>query len=549
MDQLPVLIVGAGPTGLAMACNLVRYGVKFRIVESASTPSIYSRAIGIQPRTLEYFHDLGVSDQLIAEGRKIYVVNGYVEGEKAFQLVTHTLERFSTQFPFLLSVPQSKTEKILEEKLNSFGIKVERGVSFETVEEREGLKVRLRLSDGKEELIDPIYLIACDGAHSQVRKSLNIEFKGHQDPHLFLLADLSLDWKYSDDAVHFFLGKKGTFGFIPLPGSKLFRFVSPLNVNESNLEPSFDLLKRVLKERGFWDKITINNVEWLSPFTVQYRSTLCFRNGNIFFLGDAAHIHSPVGGQGMNLGIQDAANLSWKLAIVLQNYGRKELLESYNWERRPIAQKVLRGTEVATNIVAIKFILFRWFRNAALRLIGKFRAFSVAITGRVSQLKHSYRESYVSYNYQIPFIKGWYSFRSAPIGGDRMPDTGSLRLKNDEKIYYLNSILKEPTHHLLIFLGQNFIDEIPEEYYQLVSNLKYYYGTLIIPHLVVPFGQFPFPHSWKRSVIYDPEQRMHIKFGASTPCLYLIRPDKHISFRSHPVDEEALFRYLDQIFY
>lgn len=549
MDQLPVLIVGAGPTGLAMACNLVRYGVKFRIVEATPAPSIYSRAMGIQPGTLEHFHDLGVSDQLIAEGKKIYVINGYIEGEKALQLVTHPLERFYTQFPFLLSVPQSTTERVLEEKLNSFGIKVERGLSFESVEEADGLKVRLRGEDGKETLVNPTYLIACDGAHSQVRKSLNIEFKGHQDVHHFLLADLSVDWKYSDDSIHFFLGKKGTFGFIPFPGNKLFRLIAALNAGESNLEPSFDLLKRVLKARGFWDKITINNVGWLSVFDIQYRCIQSFRHGNTFFLGDASHIHSPVGGQGMNLGIQDAANLSWKLALVLQNYGRKEILDSFNWERRPIAQRVLRGTEVATNIIGMKFILFRWLRNVILRLMAKFKSFNAKIVGRVSQLKHSYRESPLSYNYQVPFIKGWYNFRSAPVAGDRMPDVGSLRLKNDETSYYLNSILKEPTHHLLIFPGQNFTDEIPESYYQFVSNLKYYYGTLIIPHLVVPFGQFPFPHSWKHSVIYDPEQRMHIKFGAFAPCLYLIRPDKHISFRSHPIDEEALFRYLDQIFY
>lgn len=549
MDKLPVLIVGAGPTGLTFACNLVRYGVKFRIVESEAAPSIYSRAMGIQARTMEHFYDLGVSDQLLAEGRKIYSINGYIEGVKAIHLVTHPLEKQYTQFPFMLSIPQSITERILEDKLNSYGIKVERGVSFQSVDETNELRVKLTTKDGQEEVVNPGYIIACDGAHSAVRKSLNIEFKGHKDSHHFLLADLSLDWKYPDDSVHIFLSKKGTFGFIPFPGSRLFRMVAPLNPNEIKYEATFDSLKKVLKARDFWDQITISNVGWLTTFTIQYRSTPSFRKGNVFFLGDASHIHSPVGGQGMNLGVQDAANLSWKLAFVMQDHGRKELLDTYNWERRPIAQKILRGTEVATNLVAMRHVVFREIRNSVLKFAVKFKRFNEFIAKRASQLKHSYRESPVSNNYQVPFIKGWYSFRSAPVAGDRMPDVNSLRLKNDENNYYLNSILKEPTHHLLIFLGQNHIDEIPEEYYQLVSNLKYYYGTLIIPHLVVPFQEFPFPHSWRHSIIYDPQQKMHTIFGAYTSCLYLIRPDKYISFRSHPIDDEPLFRYLDQIFY
>lgn len=549
MDQLPVLIIGAGPTGLTMACNLVRFGVKFRIIDKAPTQSTYSRAIVIQPRTMELFYDLGITERLISEGKKIFTVNGYIDGTQALQLVTHPLEKLNTQFPFLLSVPEATTERIMEEKLQAFGVKVERGVTFVSATDEDGIKVKLINSKGIEEEVNTLYLLGCDGARSEVRKNIDVEFKGHADDQHFLLADLELDWKYSDDAVHAFLSKKGTLAFLPLPGKSRFRLVSPLNSDEIKLEASQETLKKILKTRGWLDKLSIINVGWISIFSLQYRCASSFRKGNVFLLGDAAHNHNPVGGLGMNMGIHDATNLSWKLALVLQNIGRKELLDSYNWERRPIAQKTLRGTEFATNIVAMKSSLFRWFRINFFKNTLKFKAYSETIIKRISLLNNNYRQSVVSFNFQTPFIKGWYRFRSSPLAGDRMPDVRSLQIKGDETKYSLSALLKEPTLHLLIFLGQNFTDDVPESYYQLVSNLAHYYGSLITPHLVVPFAEFPFPHSWKKSVIFDPEQRMHTTFGASTACIYLIRPDKHIGFRSHPIDEEALFKYLDQIFY
>jgi 2-polyprenyl-6-methoxyphenol hydroxylase-like FAD-dependent oxidoreductase len=362
--MIDVIVAGAGPTGLVLAAELARRGVSVLQVDARTEPCPQSRAYGIHARTLEILDAMGLADELLASGCRTVGANVY---ERRTHLVRTGMEHLPSAWPFLLSVPQSVTEAALERRLRRLGGAVQRGTSVVAAwQDDEGVSVSLRTGD-RERVVRAGWLVGCDGAHSAVRDSMGAAFVGRSYPEDWMLADLSVDWGLSYDELHGFVTPQGYVSFNPRVGDRAFRLV--FDVSGSRLAGRRELgatdIQRVLEERGLPGRI-VGEPEWTAPFRTHCRLASRFRAGRVLIAGDAAHIHSPIGGQGMNAGIQDAWNLGWKLAATVQG-APDALLDTYERERRPVAQRILRSTDQANGWLTGRGALQR----GALRVLGR----------------------------------------------------------------------------------------------------------------------------------------------------------------------------------
>ena len=344
--DVPVLIVGAGPTGLTAALELSRLGIGVRIVDRAPEPSPASRALGVQARTVELLRVRGVGDEMLRLGNPARATTLYSGGEK---LAAIELHRMPSEFNYVLLLAQSETERLLTEQLNRQGVKIERGVELIALtQRRDGVCVVLRGADGVEEALDASYLIAADGSHSAVRKSLGLPFTGKSLTQNYILGDLHLAGDVPEDQLSIFLARNGFLAVFPM-GDGRFRFMAtdPVGITGDTGDPTLEDIQR-LYDRTVHLPGRLYNLNWSSRFRINSRHMTTLRDDRVFFGGDAAHVHSPAGGQGMNAGIQDMVNLSWKLAMVLDGRARPELLDTYQSDRLPVIRQLVRMTERAT---------------------------------------------------------------------------------------------------------------------------------------------------------------------------------------------------------
>jgi 2-polyprenyl-6-methoxyphenol hydroxylase-like FAD-dependent oxidoreductase len=330
MYECQILIVGAGPTGLTLAVDLARRGIPFRIIESTAEPFAGSRGKGIQPRTLEVFDDLGVIDLILAQGAH-YPKFRFHWGPfsvRAGSLGTRHAATEQIPYPNLWMLPQSKTESILRERLRILGHEVEFGKALVAFTQT-GEEVSVSLSNG--EAIKTKFLVGCDGGHSTVRKILGLELKGESlAEKMALVADLEVEGLDRCDWHVWPFAKLGTIGLCPLPSTSLFQLAAEVTTSE------IDLATLVFKTSGY----RVKRTAWSSTYRPSARMVERYRVGRVLLAGDAAHVHPPTGGQGLNTGVQDAYNLGWKLAHVARG-GPDSLLDSYEAERLPIAASVL----------------------------------------------------------------------------------------------------------------------------------------------------------------------------------------------------------------
>lgn len=344
--DVPVLIVGAGPTGLTAALELSRLGVGVRIVDRAPEPSLTSRALGIQARTVELLRVRGVGDEMVRLGNPARATTLYSEGEK---LAAIELHRMPSKFNYVLLLAQSETERLLTEALSRQGVKIERGVELTALTHQpDGVSVVLRSGEGAEEVVDAAYLIAADGSHSAIRKALGLPFTGRSLTHNYVLGDLRIAGDMPEDQLSIFLARNGFLAVFPM-GAGRFRFMAtdPAGIAGDTGDPTLEDIQR-LYDRTVHQPAQVYNLNWSSRFRINSRHMNTLRDGRVFFGGDAAHVHSPAGGQGMNAGIQDMINLSWKLAMVLDGRARPELLDTYQSDRLPVIRRLVRLTERAT---------------------------------------------------------------------------------------------------------------------------------------------------------------------------------------------------------
>jgi len=340
-----VLVVGAGPTGLAMGLWLARLGVPFRIVDKNPEPARESRALVVHARTLELYSQVGFAETAIANGLRFEALNLWVRGHRAAHVEIGNFGADLSHYPYMLILAQDRHEPLLAEALASLGVHVERGtelLGFDDGTER--VVARLRQGDGREESCECAWLAGCDGARSTVRETLALGFPGGTYSRLFYVADVQATGPLVNGELNVALDSEDLLAVFPLPGEGNVRFVGTIQAGDEGAERTFvwDDVSHLIIERL---RIDVRRVNWFSTYHVHHRVTDRFRAGRAFVLGDAAHIHSPVGAQGMNTGIGDAVNLAWKLAMVVRGASDARLLDTYETERIAFARRLVATTD------------------------------------------------------------------------------------------------------------------------------------------------------------------------------------------------------------
>ena len=358
----PVLIVGAGPVGMTMASELVRYGVPVRVVDKAAQRTDKSKALVLWSRTLELLDRGGGSAPFIDAGFKVQAVN-LITGDKVIGRVS--MESVQSPYPYGLMLPQSETERLLEERLRDLGVMVERQVEATTFKsDTNSVEAVLRHADGREESVSTDWLIGCDGAHSMVRHTAGASFSGETMDSDWILADIHMKgYPFPDTEVAVYWHKDGAFVIFPIvPGR--YRVIAdlPLSGGDHPPAPTLEQVQSIIDRRGPGGLVAFDSI-WLAGFKINGRKVSSYRLGRAFLVGDAAHVHSPAGGQGLNTGMQDAFNLAWKLALVIRKTCAQRLLDSYSPERSAVGEQVLKLAGRLTAVGTVKNPVAQTLRN------------------------------------------------------------------------------------------------------------------------------------------------------------------------------------------
>jgi 2-polyprenyl-6-methoxyphenol hydroxylase-like FAD-dependent oxidoreductase len=490
-----VLIAGAGPVGLMMALELARYGISVRIVDKNTQRTDKSKALVVWPRTLELMDRITpeCSDRFIAAGSKVENANIFSGDEE----IAHVdLRSVDSSYKFVLMIPQSETERLLEEQLAGLGVKVERQVELkEFIQSAERVSCALVHSDGHEEKTEALWLIGCDGAHSTVRHGLGMSFEGSTLLSDWILADLHISGMPGPPAIRIQWHAEGVLALFPLGGTR-YRAIADKGTSSSSTigegnrpAPTLDEVQKVLELRGPKGLIASDPI-WLSSFSINERKVANYRAGRVFLAGDAAHVHSPAGGQGMNTGMQDACNLAWKLALVTRNVCSPEpLLSSYSAERSAVAELVLEATGKATAMAVMQGGVKQAIRNHIASLVLGLAPVRHTMANVLSEVSVSYADS--------PLNRTNDSVHQAPAPGKRAP------IREDEPPVGAGS---SPRFALFAMADEAYTNVLKE------------YANLVEPTPRAPY------HS---------------------DALWLVRPDGYVALRSRQGDIDAVRAYLN----
>jgi 2-polyprenyl-6-methoxyphenol hydroxylase-like FAD-dependent oxidoreductase len=524
-----VLVVGAGPTGLALAAQLEALGATVRIVDRQLDRVHESRALVVLPRTLEVLRGLGVSEKLVERGNDAVQLEMHFGG-KLVRTRLFDIGLEDTAYPFLLFISQAETEAVLNEHLTARGVHVERGAELVALAaEEQHVDCTLRHQDGTTEQLRVGYLVGCDGAHSSVRRLAGIPFEGGSYPQTFALADLEVEGALERDAAHSFIGAAGMLFFFPLGRPATWRMggmrpsLPGITGREEPPEPSLADLQAIA-DAFTGGALRLGDPVWCTYFRLHHRQAVGYYAGRVFLAGDAAHVHSPAGAQGMNTGIQDAWNLGWKLALVDRGVADQALLDSYQPERWPIGRFVLRFTDRATRIATADTPIVRLIRTQlAPRLVpivlrlSRLRAFGFRT---LSQLRINYRGS--------PAVEeGPPALRRGPRAGDRLPDAHIVEHGRER---WLQEALATPTYHLLLCgpaAGWN---------NHQVGRVTEQFAGLVRVHRLA--------REAAAGVLHDARGEAFARLGVDHAAHYLVRPDGHIGYRSGTTDLRGVERHL-----
>lgn len=375
-----VLIVGAGPVGLFLACECARRGLRFRIVERHATQSQHSKALAIFPRTMECFDMAGIAAPFLAAANR---VTALALGTPRRRLAHIDFAPQGTAYPFIAMVPQDVTERLLVEALQRVGAEVEYQTALTGFEPHAGGVTATLERDGVREAVTATYMVGCDGAHSTVRQCLDLDFAGAAYPEHFMLADVETNAAFPASELQLCPHRDGPLAVFPMSASRC-RIVAMVRQPEGEA-PTLDMVARLLTERAPAG-IAATSLHWSGYFQIHHRRVACLRKGRVFVAGDAAHIHSPFGGQGMNTGLQDAWNLAWKLDLCLHGHGNEALLDSYSAERIPVIAGVIATTDFLTRTLGTPSRVANALRNALIPVLSRLAPVRRRLVQKLSEL-------------------------------------------------------------------------------------------------------------------------------------------------------------------
>ncbi len=521
--KIDILIVGAGPSGLAMAYELTRRGISCRIIEKLSKPSDKSKALGIQARSLELFEHMGILNDFLKEGLRLKYLNTY---SKISERISHIeTKNIQSTYPFVLIIPQNKTEQIFIKNLKKLGVKVERNLELTSYTEiNGGVVARIKNNKGKIEEKSFKYLIGSDGAHSVCRELMGTNFTGDQYKTNWILTDAHIKWPLTFDAMSVFFSKNGFLAVFPLSKNQV-RFVAnySIDISREELEKKLNLsfFQKIVTERA-GPGIKITRIGWMSAFLVNHRMADKMCSKNVFLIGDSAHIHSPAGGQGMNTGIQDANALAWKIELVIKNKAKEELLQSHQ-ERLKVIKNIVALSNQMTVMGSIRNHILRFFRNKIIYLLCKSDHFKSYLVNKIAQLKLNYRHSSI-------VVEDWNNNCHSIKAGDLFPDIELFDKKH--KKTRLKKVIKDHKHTLLIFTQNNKAENV-----ERLIKTKY---KDVIDLLTIKNKASLNNYSTTNNIF----KQLEIKETG----LYLLRPDGYVAYRNQPIDLNKLVAYLNIIF-
>ncbi|MDB5906616.1 MAG: pcpB [Massilia sp.] len=510
-----VLIVGAGPTGLMLANQLVRQGIRVVIIDRNSGPSVQTKALGVHARTLEIYSHLGIAEEAVELGKRATGLNWWVRGQRAARVPLGDIGLDMSPYPFILILGQDDNERLLGKRLRSSGNDIQWNMNLVELEQtHEGVTAKIEQAGGRMQEIAAKWVAGCDGPHSAVRHLCNIDFVGAPYEKFYFVADTYVTGPMVSDELNAFLWERGFHLFFPMRGANHWRIVGIVPPELRTRDKiDFDAVEPfVRKEVG--TALAFQECTWFSTYHVHHRRAARFRDRRCFLLGDAAHIHSPVGAQGMNTGLQDAYNLAWKLALVIPGHADEDLLDSYDLERAPVAKRLLETTDRAFTFL----VSDRWLADAfRTRILPRALAIAMRLDRMrrlafraISQIGIRYPRSPLSQmTMRLP--------GSGPRAGDRFPWL-RLRFTPDGPIEDLFQKLDD-TRFSLILVGQPLPASGP---FDQVAGLIASYAIPNSPdnHQALDRAQIP------------------------TPSFYLLRPDGHVGLAGGQLDIPAFNDYL-----
>ncbi|KAI1130609.1 FAD binding domain-containing protein [Nemania abortiva] len=515
--NVDVLIIGGGPTGMTLALELAVQGVSFRIINKAAERSPHSRALVVQSRTFELLnrHGAGEIEEFLGQGKTAARATMCVAGKRIADIESDAVKLPGTKFPFPMTINQFETEHWLEKMLGKRGVRVEMGVEAKSItQDADGVTVVVSTQDGGEEEIRAKYVVGADGAHSTVRHAAkNLTFDGDAYPQEFICADTFMESEMPGGQAYMCLGK-GAFIVLPLKDGRV-RLVVSRPGQDTTREPQLSDFEEFMQEI-FPGGGSLHDPVWVTRFRLHHRGVNSYRDGRLFVAGDAAHIHSPAGGQGMNTGIQDAINLGWKLGAVLRGEKPDAFLDSYHAERHRVGQYLLTSTDRAFTYITSTNPVFLFLRNLILPWIIPF-----AVANKARIMKQFQFISQLRIRYRHSDIVGTASGFSGPVkGGDRAPDS---KIRGPEGEMWFLDLLTATDHHLMLFSGSGATKASEGELNRAETKFLEDAKTAVKVHTIFSEEQNG------QAGYVDPEGALHKTFGFTNAGYVLIRPDGYIA--------------------
>ena len=482
---------------------------------------------------------MGVIDDFLATGTALHVVNLHADGKQVMRL---TMDELDSPYPFMLGIPQSETERLLGENLTRYGASVERQTELIDLKQT-GVSVTATLkTSSQEEVMTASYVIGCDGAHSKTRHLLDLPFEGSEYPDLFWLADVAVDSDFRWDEIHLYTTGSGLCAFFPFSNNRC-RVIADFTpqsgaakTGSALQDPTLEQIQTLVNERVN-KKIVLRDPVWLAAFAIHRRQVSQYKLGRVFLAGDAAHIHSPAGGQGMNTGIQDAFNLGWKLSLVLEGAAKPQLLEGYQGERHAVAQTVLQVTDFLTKVNTLRNPVTLAIRHTLAPLMAAQEVVQQRLRGTMSELAINYRKSDIVEDNKVslthtkighsdsiqPELAEWFEFDKGPHAGDRAPDA-HLQAAGQSEETTLFAETRDIWHHLFLLSGTRANADGLRSLVEIGNSVSDKYSDYIKVHYVGSEENAFTPLSATGTCYWDADLSLHHKYGAASECLYLIRP-------------------------